>query len=82
MAQVPLQKNPIVKQCTGCENIEGEVCRIWASPAAKWRLGACPSATHIKIETKRPEEKSASGSKSRKRSRLRLFTAPAPARAL
>jgi hypothetical protein len=32
---VQLQKSPIVPQCTGCENVEGEVCRIWATPAAK-----------------------------------------------
>jgi hypothetical protein len=49
---IQLQKSPIVKQCVGCENVEGEVCRIWANPAAKWRLGACASATHVKMEVK------------------------------
>jgi hypothetical protein len=47
-----LQKSPIVKECTGCENVEGEFCRIWATPAAKWRLGVCTSATHMKVEIK------------------------------
>jgi len=49
---VSLKKSPIVKECVGCSNIEGEVCRIWATPAAKWRLGACASATHVKPEAK------------------------------
>lgn len=49
---VQLQKNPIVKECEGCDNVEGEVCRIWASPAAKWRMGPCSSATHVKVEVK------------------------------
>lgn len=49
---VPLTKSPIVKECTGCEKIDGDVCSIWANPAAKWRLGVCASATHVKPETK------------------------------
>jgi len=49
---VELQKKPIVEQCKGCDNIEGEVCRIWANPAAKWRLGVCASATHVRPEVK------------------------------
>jgi hypothetical protein len=67
MAQFQLQKSPIVKQCIGCENIEGDVCRIWASPAAKWRLGACPSATHVKPGTKGPEEKVRVGQQKQKK---------------
>jgi hypothetical protein len=51
MAVTP-QKSPIVEQCKGCDNIDGEVCRIWANPAAKWRLGVCASATHVKTEAK------------------------------
>jgi hypothetical protein len=43
-------KQPIVDKCTGCENVEEDKCRIWAAPAAKWRLGICPSATHVKLE--------------------------------
>jgi hypothetical protein len=67
MAQLQPQKSPIVKQCTGCENIEGDVCRIWASPAAKWRLGGCPSATHVKPEIKGPEEKVRVGQQKQKK---------------
>ena len=67
MALIQLQKNPIVKQCTGCENIEGDVCRIWASPAAKWRLGVCPSATHVKPEIKESEAKVRVGQQKQKK---------------
>jgi hypothetical protein len=49
---VPLQKSPIVKECAGCDNIDGDFCRIWVNPAAKWRLGVCASATHVKAEAK------------------------------
>ncbi len=57
MAQAPLPKQPIVEKCTGCEHIEDGHCRIWAVPAAKWRTGSCPSATHVKPEVKVPEQK-------------------------
>jgi hypothetical protein len=67
MAQFQLQKSPIVKQCTGCENIEGDVCRIWASPAAKWRLGVCPSATHVTLGIKGSEEKVRVGQQKQKK---------------
>jgi len=67
MAQLQPQKSPIVQQCTGCENIEGDVCRIWASPAAKWRLGVCSSATHVKPEIKGPEEKVRVGQQKQKK---------------
>lgn len=67
MAQEKLQKSPIVKQCNGCDNIEGDVCRIWVSPAAKWRLGVCPSATHVKTEIKGTEEKVRVGQQKQKK---------------
>ncbi len=49
---VQLQKALIVKDCIGCDNVEDNFCRIWATPAAKWRLGVCASATHMKAEVK------------------------------
>ena len=49
---VQLQKSPVVKECVGCDNIKDDFCRIWATPAAKWRLGPCASATHVKAEAK------------------------------
>lgn len=30
-----------------CDRIDGEKCGAYISPAAKWRLGDCPLATHI-----------------------------------
>lgn len=66
---VPLQKSPIVKECAGCENVEGEVCRIWASPAAKWRLGACASATHVKVEAKTETAKVRVGQQKQKKTK-------------
>jgi hypothetical protein len=67
MGQIQLQKSPVVEQCTGCENIEGDVCRIWASPVAKWRLGVCSSATHVKPEIKGPDEKVRVGQQKQKK---------------
>jgi hypothetical protein len=60
-------KKPIVDQCIGCENIEGDKCRIWMAPAAKWRTGKCPSATHVKIDTKLPEQKIRVGQQKQKK---------------
>ncbi len=46
--------SPVVEKCTGCERIitvnEGQYCRSYASPMAKWRLGICNFATHEKPE--------------------------------
>jgi hypothetical protein len=67
MAKAPPLKNPIVEQCQGCENIEGEVCRIWAVPAAKWRLGPCPSATHVKLGGKEAGNKVRVGQQKQKK---------------
>jgi hypothetical protein len=36
----------------GRDNIDGDFCRIWANPAAKWRLRVSASATHVKLEAK------------------------------
>lgn len=69
MAQAPLQKNPIVEQCIGCEKIEGEFCRTWATPAAKWRVGVCASATHVKPETKASEQKVRVGQQKQKKTK-------------
>ncbi|MEJ5358122.1 MAG: PxxKW family cysteine-rich protein [Desulfobacterales bacterium] len=69
MAQSPLQKQPIIEKCTGCENIDEGFCRIWAVPAAKWRTGVCPSATHVKVEVKSPEQKVRVGQQKQKKNR-------------
>jgi hypothetical protein len=64
---VQLTKSPIVKECIGCDNIDGEFCRIWATPAAKWRLGACASATHVKPEAKAESAKVRVGQQKQKK---------------
>lgn len=50
MVQSDVKRMPIVERCSGCGNIEGDLCRIWISPAAKWRMGTCPSATHVSVQ--------------------------------
>ena len=42
----------VVEQCEGCERsaeFEGQTfCKSYAQPKAKWALGACNFATHVK----------------------------------
>ncbi|MDY0389844.1 PxxKW family cysteine-rich protein [Desulfobulbus oligotrophicus] len=44
----------IVEQCSGCDRIveveEKQFCKTYANPGAKWRLGVCNFATHMKSE--------------------------------
>jgi hypothetical protein len=45
---------PVVEKCEGCDRIvEVEsirYCRTYAEPMAKWKLGLCNFATHVKPE--------------------------------
>lgn len=45
---------PIIEKCEGCERIveagAAKYCRAYTSPEAKWRLGICNFATHVKPE--------------------------------
>lgn len=47
---------PVIASCEGCERIataeEQKTCTVYANPAAKWRLGICNLATHVKPEVK------------------------------
>ena len=47
---------PIVESCQGCDrttSIDDAVyCKSYSNPAAKWRLGICNFATHVKAEVK------------------------------
>ncbi len=47
---------PIDEQCEGCERIVEEestsFCKTYMHPAAKWRMGMCNFATHVKPEIK------------------------------
>ncbi len=63
------EKKPIIEKCRGCENVEGDFCRIWLSPEAKWRLGRCHSATHVKAEIKTPEQKVRVGQQKQKKAK-------------
>ncbi len=46
--------NPVVEKCDGCERIieveTQKYCKTYAAPDAKWKLGICNFATHVKPE--------------------------------
>jgi len=46
--------SPISEKCEGCERIieaaSVKYCQTYVSPEAKWRLGLCNFATHVKPE--------------------------------
>ena len=46
--------NPISEKCEGCERIvevsNAKYCQTYTAPEAKWRLGICNFATHVKPE--------------------------------
>lgn len=48
------QFQPIIDKCEGCERtiaVESiTYCNAYAMPEAKWRLGLCNFATHVKTE--------------------------------
>ena len=50
----------VVEQCEGCAQIKeydsGQYCLTYGNPAAKWSLGRCNFATHLK-EAKKDEKK-------------------------
>ena len=45
---------PVIDKCTGCGHIveanAQQFCQTYVTPAAKWRLGICNFATHVKPE--------------------------------
>lgn len=47
----------VVEECSGCQKVTefptGKYCLVFPDPAAKWRLGKCVMATHLKGEEKR-----------------------------
>jgi len=51
----------IVEQCEGCQRVSefpsGKYCLIFPDPSAKWRLGKCQMATHIKETGKKENGK-------------------------
>jgi len=46
--------NTIIEKCEGCERVveieKTKYCRTYAIPEAKWKLGICNFATHVKPE--------------------------------
>ena len=51
------KREPIVEQCKGekksCDHIDSSnLCTSYISPKTRWRLGTCPLATHVEIESK------------------------------
>ena len=48
--------NPVVEKCDGCDRIievdNSKFCQTYALPEAKWKLGICNFATHVKPEIK------------------------------
>jgi hypothetical protein len=53
--------HPIVEMCEGCQRVtefpSGTYCLVFPDPQAKWRLGNCNMATHIKEEGKKENGK-------------------------
>lgn len=46
--------NPISEKCEGCDRVievsSTKYCQTYVSPEAKWKLGLCNFATHVKTE--------------------------------
>lgn len=44
--------NPVVEKCEGCNQVieveSQKICKTYTTPEAKWKLGICNFATHIK----------------------------------
>ena len=42
----------IVEECEGCNKVQdfpsGKYCLVFPDPSAKWRIGNCSMATHLK----------------------------------
>ncbi|NTV15203.1 MAG: hypothetical protein HGA96_14930 [Desulfobulbaceae bacterium] len=46
--------SPISEKCEGCDRVievsSVKYCQTYVSPEAKWKLGLCNFATHVKTE--------------------------------
>lgn len=47
---VIVKEKDVVLKKGPCTRIDGEKCGVYIFPAAKWRAGNCPMATHLIIE--------------------------------
>ncbi len=56
-----IERHQVIESCEGCARIEevGEdmFCKTYPNPAAKWRLGKCNFATHVKELVQQQEVK-------------------------
>jgi hypothetical protein len=72
MNNVSQDRRPIVENCAGCDRIlkaegDGQLCAAFAYPEAKWRLGPCSMATHVKLEAAKGTEKTRVGQQKQKK---------------
>lgn len=46
--------SPVIDKCIGCDRVieveSQQFCKTYTSPAAKWKLGICNFASHVKPE--------------------------------
>ena len=47
----------IIEQCEGCQKVKdfptGNYCVVFPDPGAKWRIGNCSMASHLKVAGKK-----------------------------
>lgn len=61
-------RQPITEQCSGCENITiDEYCECYLYPPAKWRVGDCPRASHLKPDLIKEQKSRVGQQKHRKK---------------
>ncbi len=50
----------VIEKCDGCnkvlESSTGKFCRVYPDPTAKWAIGGCPTASHIKKVVKEEQK--------------------------
>ena len=63
----------VVEQCEGCQRIQelpaGRYCSIFPDPSAKWRLGQCNMATHLREDNNKNGNRKINPLKASKRGR-------------
>lgn len=72
MDTVSQDRRPIVEKCIGCDRIlkaegDNQLCKAFPYPEAKWRLGPCSMATHVKVEAAKAAEKTRVGQQKQKK---------------
>lgn len=57
----------VVEECEGCNRSINGYCKSYFNPKAKWRIGVCPLASHVKLENKQSTEKVRVGQQKQKK---------------